>query len=241
MIDYQKRIADQENALEQLLAKRKAGISSGIDTTRKEIEQDRANAFGPVLQSKLSSLGVTTPVNTNTATSKLDMGLDEILGNQQYSQKRERFNLAYNRALDRAINAGMNRREAENFARQVQQDEIRRQNEAQMNEKQRQQAIRKQGMENSAFAREQDMRLSSMPDPMAEYEQAMIRIMTGMPIQLMTYYGLSGGFGGGTQSGIGTTPKVAGVGLGGNNPYYDPYNPTTMSKLGGRTAGTGGF
>lgn len=209
-IDFKARIAQDEQALADLLEKRRAGITSEIDQTRSEIGSGRAQAFGPVLQSRLAGLGVTAPVDPAPVTNRLSMGLDETLGNQKYWMQRERTNLAYNRALDRAQAAGLQRREAETFARQIMQDEIRRQNEGAMGEKQRQQSIRRQGIENAATARGEDLRLSQMSDGTDEYQSAVMRILTGMPSQLLTFYGLSGGFGGGSKN-IDTTPGAGGT------------------------------
>jgi hypothetical protein len=209
-IDFKARMAQDDQALADLLEKRRAGIAGGIDQTRSEIEAGRGQAFGPVLQSRLAGLGVSGPVDTAPVTNRLGLSLDEALGTQKYGMERERVNLAYNRALDRARESGLNRQSAENFARQISQDEIRRQNEAAMGEKQRAQAIRKQGIENAATKRGEDLQLSSMPDPLDEYRAATMRIMTGMPTQLLTYYGLSGGFGGGGGN-ISTTPSAGGT------------------------------
>ena len=100
--------------------------------------------------------------------------------------EKERVNFAYNRALQRAQEANLDRRSAEDFARQIMQDEIRRQQESTMNEKARQQKIRQQGIENDYVARRESLQLSN--DPQAEYEQAMTRILVGMPFQLLNYY-----------------------------------------------------
>ena len=117
-------------------------------------------------------------------------------------------------------------------------DEIRRQNEAQMNEKQRQQKITQQKISSDAVARGADFQ--QLPDPLGEYQAAVIRILSGMPIKLLTLYGLNGGFGK-TATPTAKTPNVAGVGLGANDPYFDPYNPVATSKIPGGTAGTGGY
>lgn len=206
-IDFKGRIAQDEQALADLLERRRTGISSGIDQTRSEIGAGRAQAFGPELESRLQGAASQFGLSPSAVSAGMAQGaqvqgglensLEGILGNQKYGMQRERTNLAYNRALDRAQAAGLQRREAEKFARQIMQDEIRRQNEGAMGEKQRQQLIRRQGIENTFSRRGEDMKLSQMSDGTDEYQSAVMRILTGMPSQLLTYYGLSGGFGGG--------------------------------------------
>ena len=226
LIDFKQRILDQEKALEDFLAQRKAGIASGIDQTRTGIEGARGEALGPVLQSKLSGLGV-TPTPISYQGNKLGLGLDEMLSSRQYGSQKERINLSYNKALDYALNAGKNRRESEAFARQIQQDEIRRQYEGQTNATARGQAIRQQGISSAATARQTDLQIQGIQDPMDEYQAAVIRIMTGMPAKLLTYYGLSGGFGG--QSGAAPRPGLDTTGYQGIGPQGGagtyPLNP----------------
>ena len=210
--DFQSRVSQDELALEELLAKRKQGIGGIVDQTRQGIEGARTEAFGPVLQGKLAGLGVTGSVDTSFQTDKLGRGLDEVLGNQKYGMQRERVNLSYNKALNAALDAGKSRREAEAFATQFMQDEIRRQNEGSLAEKRREQLKRKSDLENTARAKGQEMELSGMDDGMAEYQQAVIRILSGMPSQLLSMYALNGGFGGGNTTPMNPGTNVVGQG-----------------------------
>lgn len=218
-IDYRAQIADREKELEDLLAARKTGIPGNFGAIRDDLTQARRQAFGPVLGSQLQ--GVASQFNLSPGIEaagmaqgedvqrRLGTSLDELLGNKQYGAQRERVNLAYNRALDRAMSTGADRRSAEDFARTMMQDEIRRQHEGTIGDLQRKQTLRQQGIKNQAFARDQELALSQMPDPTEEYQSAVTRILTGLPTQLLTYYGLSGGFGGGNKN-INTTPGPGG-------------------------------
>lgn len=222
-IDYKRRAEQEEQALEALLEKRRLGIGPAIDARKTQIEQERAQAFGG--GSYLEGLGLSPSVAGAGITQglevqkKLGTQLEGVLGEQEYGLNRERVNLAYNRALDRAQQAGLDRRASEDFARQVMQDEVRRQHEATLGEKQRQQSIKQQDIANRASQREQE--LQQYPDPEAEYQQAVIRILSGLPIQLLTYYGLSGGFGGGNAV------NPAGGQLTSGTTFSTPINPMT--------------
>src|SRR3990167_4602104 len=181
-IDFKKKIADDESALDALLEKRRLGAGGIIDERRKAIQGSRLPLdFGGVA----SNFNI-TPTASPDVTRKLDLNLDDTLSEQKMGLDKERVNFAYNRALQRAQDANLDRRSAEDFARQIMQDEIRRQQEGAMNEKRRQQSIRQQEIANAAHARGES--LQDYPNPQAEYEQAMTRILVGMPFQLLNYY-----------------------------------------------------
>lgn len=196
-IDYRQRVMDEEQALEDLLARRR----TGVDQTRAEIEGARLQAFGPVLQSKFGGLGLSPSVAAAGAAQgaaqqgALGNRLDEILSNRKYQAGRERINLAYNRALDRALSAGRSSQEAEVFARQFMQDEIARQNEASMNAQGRAQKIRQQDIANKANLRGEALDAQYQDNGQGEYQAAMYRILTGLPTQLLSYYMLDKSFG----------------------------------------------
>jgi len=81
-IDFRQRIADQEASLEELLRNRRTGIETGFDAARAQIEGERAQSLGS-LPGRLSGLGVSSPVDTSGVSSRLDLGLDELVGNQK--------------------------------------------------------------------------------------------------------------------------------------------------------------
>lgn len=194
-IDRKKILEQEEQALDELLERRRLGIGDSISKRRQTIEDIRRSALGEDFSGQLGNLGLEPSIVSAGMAQipfqqrRLGIQLEDILSGQKLRLNRERVNLAYNRAFDKAQQSGLDRRSQEDFARTVMQDEIRRQNEAILNEKQRQQSIKQQEIANRAFQREQE--LQQYPDPTAEYQQAVIRILSGMPVQLLTYYGLS--------------------------------------------------
>jgi hypothetical protein len=206
VIDFQGKVNQEQQALEDLLQHRRQGIPGMIDQTRGELEGARGEALGANFQSKLAGLGISPAAGVGqTQQAQLGLGLDELLGNQEYQSQKERINLAYNHALGQALQAGKSKQEAEAYARQFQQDEISRQTRGGLAEKQRQQSQKAQGIQSSAIAQQQDLAYSQLPDPTAEYEQAMYRILGGMPSQMLTYYSLTRG---GNQAQPGQTTEV---------------------------------
>ena len=173
-----------------MLEKRRLGTSGVIDARRKQIVGSRLPISGGIESNFNLPSGA---LSSGIATNRLDDALEGTLSEQRMGLDKERVNVAYNRALQRAQDANLDRRSSEDFARQIMNDEIRRQQESTMNEKARQQKIRQQGIASDAMARGEA--LQQFPDPQAEYQSAMVRILSGLPIQLLTYYGLSGGFG----------------------------------------------
>lgn len=201
-IDFKANVADQERLLEEMLARRRAEIPTKTGQIRADIEGGREKAFEG-FQGSLGRFGVDSNVDIGTQKQRLGTGLDEMLGNQQFGMQRDRINLAYNQAMDKALDAGVNKREAENFARTIMQDEMRRQQEGAMGERQRKQAVTQQKIQTSAQERDFEAQLAALPNPMDEYNAAVLRMMTGVPSQLLTFYGLNK---------LGGTPEVPGSG-----------------------------
>ena len=226
-IDFAARTAQDEQALLDMLEKRRLGISGTIQERRNALEQGRNAAFSG-FQGKLGSIGQEYGLpglnaDTSGVQRRLGTALDEQLSGQQFGMQRDRVNLAYNRALDRAQQAGLDRRSSEDFARQIMQDEIRRQQEATMNEKQRQQKIKQQEISNRAFAKGEDIQAQT-DDGSGEYQAAMYRILSGLPTQLLSYYMLNRNFGSETNQ--------VGTGTSSYQPQYPQLNERPSGNLG---------
>lgn len=195
-IDFRKRQEDYQNELDELLAGRREGIGASLASTRGQIltERPELSSFGGRAEGIASQYnipqiqGVETGLNQG---QRLNTQLDEILGEEGYNQQRGRINTSYNLALQRAQEAGLDRREAENFARQMMQDEMNRQQQAKMNEKQRQDAIKKQQIGNQASLRGEAIEQQYQDNGEGDYQAALYRILAGIPSQLLSYYALN--------------------------------------------------
>ena len=195
-LDFREKIAQDEADLEALLVSRKAGIDANIAQSRAAIGKGRSNALGVTFQSQLAGLPISQgAIGAGMASAagqqgRLENTLEGTLGEQRFALDRERINMVYNRALDRAKMATSDRQSAEAYARQVMQDEIRRQTEAGANEKARQNKIRRADISNSAIARGAEFDAAGEDTGQGEYQAALMRVLSGMPVQLMSLYSL---------------------------------------------------
>ena len=190
MINFQDILNQREQSLEALLNEREGQIPAVLGDIRGELGAARSQAFGQDFQNKVGALGV-SGVDTSGQEARLGSDLEDYLSNQGFQMKRNRMNLAFNRAQDRAMQAGLNRQDSEAFARQIMQDELRRQIQAQTGERERKQAIIRQNIQNSAFQRESGLKLDSMANPLDEYNAAVMRMLAGTASQALTSYGLN--------------------------------------------------
>lgn len=186
----------KEQDLGSFLDKRKAGIADELSTARRHIEAGRTQALGTDLPNALTSIAQGANLDPSVVAGgfgnvqdRLGRNLNVTLAGQGRDLGNQRLNLIYQKAREMAINAGRNMRDAESFARKYVDDQIRRQNESSANQVSRDQAGRTNDI-NIAY-QNQLAELESQYQPQNSVKSALTRIAVGLPVQLLTQYGLN--------------------------------------------------
>ena len=181
MIDFKKLALDADRELEALLASRKAGISGVTDRNIAESSVGRGDMVTGGLQGIASEFNVSSDVVASgnvqggQVGSRLGDQLENTVSQREGDVKRQHINLAYNKAYDAAVNAGQSLRASSRYATQFAQDEMRRINEAGMNE-QRRESSRKAN--DQAIAQTKRMaEFDVYANVEQEYQQALGRIV----------------------------------------------------------------
>lgn len=244
MIDYKDLVNQKQKALDEFLASRKSGIDTSIGNIQSNIEADRNQNLGDAFSADLGNLaqgynlgqGAVTSgqIGAQNQSQRLGVNLQANLGQKKYGLNQERINLIFNSALDQAENAGMERQQAEAFARDFVSQEIARQTQGQANETARQQAIKQQSIKNSYGDSAMNLENSFQPD--SGLNNALISVLTGMPVQIASSYYFNNKLKNMPQASLTPTPSAPTAGVGGYG--YPPENPYSGLTKGKGVAGT---
>ena len=228
--DYLGQKKKGELDVKTLLSGRQAGIMGQLATTKSGIEGSRAQALGPGLQSFIG--GATQgagleagPTDTSMIRRKLGANLGVQQAKQGRSMNAERLNQVYEQALNQALDAGYNKTAAENYARQYMNQVINQQNQAWTTNFNIENANKRADMGDN-FAK-QGVALQDQFQPQDDYQSALIRVLTGLPVQIGSAYLLSKGMGSNTKPMTGQTPApvASRTPYGPSQKTYGPYNP----------------
>lgn len=184
-----------EGQINDLLSTRSTEIGRSLAQTRGQIEAKRPilNKVSPFASAltgggPVPEAGIATSLTAN----KLGQQLDQKFAQQRFGMESDRLNLIYQNALRRVGSATTNRAEAEQFARQEVQNQIRRDFQAgeagkDRASKERQLGI-SEGFNNQSVMMQQQMQDQASGDI---YQQAMMRSLFGLGGAVGTGYALN--------------------------------------------------
>lgn len=189
----------REQELQDFLKNRNQGITNELGVTKQRIEAGRAKALGPGMAGSLDSLAAGANLSSGVVGSakigaqnqarKLDTNLTANLAKTQYGLQQDRSQKLYELAYNQALNSGKSRQDAEAFARQYADQQIQQGYTANSNQMAMNQQMRQTEIQNAYQAQLQG--LQDQFQPQADVQGALTRILTGLPVQLLTSYYLN--------------------------------------------------
>ena len=189
MIDFLGVKRQKEQVVQNLLTGRAGGIADELSAARSKIEAGRNKALGGQFEGYLGSVGKGYNIpglagDTSAVRKRLGTSLNTNLASTGRQLNQQRIQATYDQALNMALDAGKNKQEAEAFAVQHMNDEISRQNQAWGTQFNINQASRIQDIEDQ-YA-QAGVNLQNRYTPQTDYQSALMRILTGLPVQIGT-------------------------------------------------------